>query len=57
MFHGKTVGVLQKEKRTRMTFCTLSGNKHNKLLKWVRIIQVVILGLDNNSNVVHGLAK
>lgn len=57
MFHCKVVGVFQKETHRTTVFCTLSGNKHDKLLKWARIIQTVILGLDNNSNAVHGVAK
>lgn len=38
-------------------FGMLFGKNHKKHLKRVRIIQTIVLGLDKNSNAVHGLAK
>lgn len=57
MFHWKIVGVFQKEMHRSMMFCMLSANWHNTLLKLARVVQTVVLGLDNNSDAMHGLAK
>lgn len=56
MFHWKIAGVFQKEMHRSMVFCMLCANRHNTLLKLARVVQTVILGLDN-SDAMHGLAK